>query len=314
MTARRMRWALADLGATNARFALLDADGTTIGKPVALRCADYRTADAMIAAGLAVLPARADALALAAAGPVANGRVRLTNRPWTIATVSLVRRHRLRRAILVNDFAAVASSIDALGPRDVLPIRRGTADRTASRLVLGPGSGLGLAALVPDPTGGAAIVVPCEGGHALAGMPPGLPMPVRALWAKKTPCWEDLVSGPGIVRLYRALGGGPGRIDGTTVAAKAREGDRWAHTALVAFARLLGAACGDVALIHGARGGILLAGGILPALGDLFDRTAFDRGFLEKGEFADYLEPVPVRLVRHKAPALVGLARIVGRG
>jgi len=316
---RPLRWALCDLGATNARFAVLAPGTDAPGSPVVLRCDGHDGPDALLAAGLAALPVAVDALAMAAAGPVsgtasARARVTITNRPWKLAAEKVVRRHRLARCLIVNDFAAVAMGLDALGRHDFSLLWRGRAEPKAPGLVLGPGTGLGVAALVPDPSDGPPIVVACEGGHALAAPPPGLPPALRKLWQHRSPCWEDLVSGPGLLRLYRALATRTGRAPTPeAIPVRAAEGDPAARSALGAFARLLGACAGDFALIHGARGGVYVAGGILPGLGDRFDRRAFAAGFLGKGRFRDYLAAIPVRLVTHPAPALPGLARLVRR-
>jgi glucokinase len=302
---------LADIGGTNARFALLD--GNRIGPPAILPVADYPSAEAAIEAALGLLSAnnRLDRAVLAVAGPVVTEPVRLTNASWELTAGGIATRFGLRQVRLVNDFVALAHALPHLLPGDLLPIGGGLADPAAPMLVLGPGTGLGCAALVPCP--GGPIAVPTEGGHVGLAAADAAQDPMLA--ALRARCGragaEEALSGRGLANLHAvvaALAGAnvPAR-DAAAVVASAADCPV-ADAALGHFLDLLAGFAGDMALAWGARGGVYLAGGILPRLVHRLDAKAFRARFEDKAPMREWLAGVPLQIVTHPAPAFPGLA------
>jgi glucokinase len=312
-----MRALLADIGGTNARFALLAED--RIGPPVTLPVAGFPTPEAAMAAALERLAPgqRMDAAVLAVAGPVSAGTARLTNAPWRFAEAAIAARFGLRHARLVNDFQALAHALPHLAADDLLPIGGGAADPAAPMLVLGPGTGLGCAALVPHPAG--PLVVPTEGGHI--GLAPTDATEDAVVAGLRARCGragaEEALSGRGIGHLHAVVaalrGAAVPERDAAAVVAAAGECPVAAE-ALRHFLMLLAGYAGDVALAWGARGGVFLAGGILPRLAGTLDRAAFRRRFEDKAPMAGWMQGVRLSIVTHPTPAFPGLAALARAG
>ena len=310
-----MRALLADIGGTNARFALLDGDAT--GAPLVLAVADFPTVEAAVEAALARLAPDGcvEAAVLALAGPVLAEPVRLTNAPWAVASASLATRFGFARVRLVNDFLAQAHALPHLAPTDLHQIGTGTRDEGAPMLVLGPGTGLGVAGFVP----GAGIAVPTEGGHiTLAATTAHEDEVIAALRARCGRAGaEEALSGRGLANLHAVVAA----LRGATVPARdaaavvsAAGSCPVAAEALDLFLGFLAGFAGDLALAWGARGGVFLAGGILPRLVARFDAAGFRARFEAKAPMAGWMQAVPLALVTHPAPAFLGLAALARAG
>jgi len=313
MGAAAARALLADIGGTNARFALLRDDG--ISQVQRLRVDAYNDPADAIAAYLDQAGASPPALAvLAVAGPVEQGGARLTNAGWRFDAAALARAGGFDRVRLINDFEAQAWALPELAPDNVTPLGGGTARHDAARLVLGPGTGLGVAAYLPPTADGPERVVTGEGGHAtLAAEGPdewALLARLRARYGRVSA--ERVLSGPGLAALAEAVAEEQGEaVPARTpeaVLAAARDGDPTARRAEAVFCGLLGAFAGDLALIFGARGGVWLGGGLTAALAAELPGSTFRARFEAKGRFRDYVADIPVWIVRHPEPALLGLA------
>lgn len=311
---------LADIGGTNARFQLWDPHGLA-GCVVQRRCADFQDITALISDVLGEMAETPRALLLAVAGPVQGDMVALTNLDWRFSCQHIAKAFGFDDCRVINDFAALAWSLPAMGPADLRPIGGGAPDPRAAAVVLGPGTGLGVSALVP--AGQDWAVVEGEGGHAsLAAENDFDGALLRHLRGQLGHVSREAVlSGPGMVRLYRAVMSVTGSAPGTAAADGALQPedisafatqDRGgaAGQAIAAFCRLLGGYAGDLALIFGARGGVYIAGGIVPSLGPLFDHGEFRGNFEAKGQMADYVAKIPSYVITAPTPALVGLARL----
>jgi glucokinase len=302
-----MRALLADIGGTNARFARLD-DGA-IGPPLILPVADYATAEDAIAEALARLGAAEHAV-LALAGPVTADPVRMTNAPWVIGSSALAARFGFARVRLVNDFLAQAQALPHLGPAELHPIGGGTRIPDAPMLVLGPGTGLGVAGFLPGPD----LAIPTEGGHA--GLAPGTAEEDRVVAALRAIAGragaEEALSGRGLAHLHAIMAGSMGaRVPARDAAAVVAAADcPVARETVRLFLDLLAGFAGDLALAWGARGGVFLAGGILPRLLDRLDEAAFRARFEAKPPMQDFMRGIPLAVVTHPAPAFLGLAAI----
>ena len=320
---------LGDIGGTNARFALQTAGG----RPKALKkikTADFpdltSAAKAYLAATSPARPPRVAAFAVAC--PVTGDEIRLTNSPWSFSARDARCRLGLDSLYVINDFEAIAWSLPRLGTGDVRKIGRGKAQRGSAIAVIGPGTGLGVSALVPSAKGWRAL--PTEGGHVTLAPVNAREWQVLDILRRKFShvSAERALSGQGLVELYEAIS----LLDGIGNATAAGQSmtpapmtpapitpakvtrqalgrrDPAAARALMMFSEMLGTVAGNLALTLGARGGVYIAGGIVPRLGRGFAAAAFRRRFEDKGRFSAYLGPIPTYLITHKTPAFTGLA------
>lgn len=303
---------VADVGGTHTRLAL--AQDGSLGDVAHYLNADTDGLEQLIEDYLAKRGVQAAKLAacLALAAPVENEPVVLTNLDWTLSADALRARFGFRAVEFVNDFAALAFSLPALGAKDSVALGAGRADPQAPALVLGPGTGLGAALCVPAVSG--ICVVATEAGHVtLAANDDAEAAVIARLRASRgRVSAERVLSGPGLVALYRVFGGNADDVDPAAVVARALDArEKSASEALAAFFRFLGGFAGDLALATGARGGVFLAGGILPRLLEPLTGSAFRSAFEAKGRFSDYVARIPTRVIVHPDPALLGLAALM---
>jgi glucokinase len=311
---------VADIGATNSRFALVGADGG-IAQVRVFGTADYRNiADAIKAYALQVAPSKTLRNAiLAVACPVLGDKISLVNHPWAFSTAELRQELGLGQLRVINDFTAVALAIPKLNPPDVVQIGSGSPVAGHPIGVIGPGTGLGISGLIP--AGGDWIPLQSEGGHVTLAPATARETEVLNLVRSRFDhvSTERLVSGPGLITLYRALS----ELDGVPAAPfssaeiadpKVGENDTRAVEALEMFCAMLGTAAGNLALTLGAQGGIYIAGGIVPGLGASFHRSTFRRSFEGKGRFHDYLSTIPTYVITRPLPALLGAAHQLRSG
>ncbi|MCX7892679.1 MAG: glucokinase [Burkholderiales bacterium] len=253
------------------------------------------------------------AAGFAVAGPVAGGRARLTNREWEIDGARLAARLGVPRAVVVNDFAATALGIEALAAEEFVTLQAGEPVARAPRVVVGAGTGFGVAHLFWDGT--RYREVPGEGGHA--GFAPA-DREQAALWdsifaEKGRVEVEDVVSGPGLerIRAFVAEGGPPAGhlLRAPEVAAGALAGTDYASVrALDLFIAAYGAVAGDLALGVLARGGVFVAGGIAARILPRLRAPGFLEAFNAKGRFAPVARRMPVHVVASERVALFGAA------
>jgi glucokinase len=235
----------------------------------------------------------------------------MTNRDWIVEPDALRRALRVQSLSIVNDFAAAAAGLPTLDQHSAQTLREG-ASASGNLLLLGPGTGLGVAALLGAGSGEERIVA-SEAGHMGlayhdAALEP-LHATARARWGRMS--WERLLSGEGLRWLYAWQTGSDAPPAAPEVSARAARGEAAALRAAGWFSRLLGACAGDLCLAFGADGGVWLSGGVLDGLGDAFDTNAFLDAFDDKGRYASRQRGVPVRRVLAADLAFRGLARIV---
>lgn len=309
---------VADVGATRCRFAL--ARAAPHGPQLRLlRCYEdsaFSGFEAALEAYLAearAVPVTFAAACFAAAGPVAGDRVQLTNRDWGLDGATLSSRLGVPVAI-ANDFACAARGIQWLAPSDLSTLQPGEPEPRAPRVVIGAGTGLGVAYLVPAASDW--IVIAGEGGHA--GFAPQSEEQA-ALWrwlraARGRVAAEDVLSGAGIAAIHGFLLGEPPGArapqQAATVQHAAGHGDPVAARALDLFCEIYGAVAGDHALAVLALGGVYVAGGIAARILDRLRAGGFVRAFTAKGVHAAILRRVPVHVVVGGSPELLGAAAI----
>lgn len=297
-----------DIGGTNTRLAFAERDSGGFRLDRLSRQATPDDLPALLASQLR--GATVDIVALCGAGPLrTDGRLALSNHPCVLDPPAIAAATGARQVIIANDFEAIAHAVPALQPADLRPVRPGTGIASASRLVIGPGTGLGVASLIRH--GDDWVVLPGEGGHVdLAPVDDAEIEVFLKLRAAHGPLIaESLLSGSGFARLHAVLG--DGRLsDPASIVSAARGGDAAARRAMQMFARWLGRVAGNAALVTGARDGVWIAGGIVPAWGADFDDAAFREGFCAKRGFEQWLGAIPVQLIIHPQPGLIGLARL----
>ena len=313
-----------DLGGTHIRFAIAAvADGkvVTLGEPVTLRSADYDGVPAAWAeferrSGKA-LP---KAAALSVAGPVVDGSVKLTNLPWRIEQRFLKRDLGLNSLLVINDFAAVGNAVAVASPTDFdhLCGPNVALPGTGTLSIVGPGTGLGVAQLLRDEDG--YRVLPSEGGHI--GFAPVDTFEDQLLATLRQQLGrvsvERVAAGPGISDIYAALGGAESRAtdpeEDQNIWTSATDGsDLLAKAAVERFCMILGSVAGDLALAHGARG-VVIAGGVGRRLRNFLPQSGFAERFVAKGRFTEAMAALPVKLITHPEPGLLGAAAAFARG
>lgn len=310
---------IGDIGGTNARLALLtDAAARAIDFPN-LHTADYRTIDDAIRAAVDKhAPARPRSIMLAVAGPVNGDEIPLTNCPWVVKPRGMFATTGVSDVVVLNDFEAQALAVVALGIEHMEKIGGGDPVADAGRVVLGPGTGLGVAGLVR--AAGRWIPVPGEGGHMDIGprTPRDFDIFPHLERIEGRVSGEQILCGRGLVNAYRAVAmasaiaprfATPAEVTG---AALAKE-DRTAEEALSFFVTCLGRTAGDLALVFKSQGGVFLTGGIaqkiLPALKEPGFRAAFE----DKAPHTRMMRDIPVYVITAPLAALAGLAAFARR-
>jgi len=304
---------VADIGGTNARFAVADLVTLELATVRSLACADHATLAAAIGHYLKDIPEPIGHAAVAVAAPVTAETIQLTNSPWVFARGEIARAAGLEAVHVLNDFEALSLSLPHLGPAELHQIGGGEPVARATKAVLGPGTGLGVAGLVWS--GSHWVAVPGEGGHVSLGAlnERELALMERIRAGREHLSVERALSGPGLTELHQAVAASHGHAEETLnpveVEARALSGDDpVAEEALDFFVRWLGRFTGDVALVLGARGGVYLGGGIAPKLLARLGQGDFREAFEHKGRMKAFLAPIPIYVILAEFAALKGAA------
>lgn len=253
------------------------------------------------------------------AGPALGNKVKMTHRPIAVDGEAISERFLIPRVRVVNDLAAAARGLDAMGSRDLVTVQAGKAVAGEPRVVLGVGTGLGVAYLMPDGEGYREI--PGEGGHA--GFAPATYAQAQ-LWqsvfaARGRVAAEDIVSGMGLVRIFSFVKSGlpdtPGeaedKVNAGWISERAAAGDAASSAALDLFVECLGNVAGDHALAVMARGGVFLTGGVTARLHERIRNGRFSEAFCAKGAHSATMMKIPVKAVTSDRVALLGAAKLI---
>ncbi|MEQ9519387.1 MAG: glucokinase [Parvibaculum sp.] len=318
---------VADIGGTHARFAYAEAGndaearGPKIGAPFIVETHSFESfADALQEFRDETGAPDLAAAAVCGAGPLqgkpGSRTIEMTNCPWHLSEDVLRDRLGIAKVGVVNDFAAIAFSVPQLTEDEVRMLGPGTADPAGPIAVIGAGTGLGVAGLMPDGKGHY-LLIDGEGGHADLSPVTSRELAVFEVLLRRFGSVEaeTILSGPGLEALHDALceleNISCETVHAAEIAARAATGgERVSHEAVSLFTGWLGAAAANVALTMGATGGVYVAGGIVPKWGGLFNAKAFRTRFETRGKMGKYLEPIPTYLVTTPDPAFKGLVEI----
>jgi len=262
-------------------------------------------------------PVRVTHACLAVAGPVDGPRVKLTNLPWEVDADALASTLGIDTARVVNDFVAAAAGLDAVPPERRVTLQPGEPVARAPRVAIGAGTGLGVAYMVWE--GDRYGVIAGEGGHT--GFAPADEEQARLWQFLHAGCRrviaEDVVSGPGLERLYAFVradaGVAPRPMRSAEVSAEALAGEPLAGRALELFVRCFGAVAGDHALAVLARGGVFIAGGVAPKILPRLAAGSFVAAFNAKGAHERLTRRFPVHVVTEERLGLLGAAVLAAR-
>jgi glucokinase len=308
----------ADIGGTNARYAIASIAGgrvAALGEPVTLLAKDY----ASLASSWEAFARRLgrplpNAAAIALACPISGDVLKLTNNPWVIRPGALTAELGMASVLLVNDFGAMGHAVGQLQPHDLHHIAGPDLALPDSGViaVIGPGTGLGVAHVLRRE--GRSHVIECEGGHMdfspLDHLEDQILAHLRTRFSRVSV--ERIVSGPGLGHLYEALAS----IEGVAIQpgedkelwSRAIAGtDTLAAAALSRFCLAFGAVAGDIALAQGANA-VVITGGIAPRIAHLLPTSGFAERFRAKGRLEPLMAGIPVKLLTHPNPGLLGAA------
>lgn len=308
-------WLVADVGGTNARFAIVEGPGQPPAQLQVLHSDDFPAFQDALRHYLADAGAnRPRAAVIAVAGPVTSDQVRFTNHPWSFSITATRRQMQFERLLVINDFTALALAVPGLDPDNTRVVAAGQAVSGAPLALIGPGTGLGVSGLLP--IGSSWLPLSGEGGHVT--LAPGNARESALLDIVRQNLShvsaENLLSGSGLPTLYRAVA----TLDGYQPIAEAtpemiteqalNRGDYLSVETCNSFCSLLGVVAGNLVLTLGARGGLYIGGGIVPKLGQFFDQSPFLASFTRKGRYTAYLTAVPVHVITASTAALSGAA------
>ncbi|MDO9417875.1 glucokinase [Pararhizobium sp.] len=305
---------IGDIGGTNARFALLTGATSAPVQFPTVQTRDFPNIDDAIRATILAntsTPPRSSILAIA--GPINGDEIPLTNAGWVIRPEEMLAGLGLEDIVVINDFEAQALAIAVFSDEHLEKIGRGERLEHASRVVLGPGTGLGVAGLLYARH--TWFPVPGEGGHIDVG-----PRSERdyQIWPfletiEGRISAEQLLCGRGLVNIYGAVSEADGQPPIFTtpadITAHGLSGDnRAAAETLSLFSTYLGRVAGDFAMVFMARGGVFLAGGISQKIISALRQPEFRAGFEDKAPHSALLAKIPTYVVLHPMAALLGLA------
>ena len=311
----------ADVGGTHARIGLVSPhpDGrrpVTVLEYRRYACAEWPSLTAVLKDFVAQLSAgtHVDHCAVASAGYVLGDAIVNDNLPWPVSIRDIRESLGISSLAVINDFEAVAYATQFMTQADTVPVIESSAPQVAGPvLVMGPGTGMGSAVLLPGKPH--ATVLATEAGQV--SLAPGNDLEIDILrWLARDRAYvsyEHALSGPGLLNLYNAIcslrGATPSlQLPADVTRSAVERSDAAAIEALNVFCGLLGSFVGDLVMLYGARGGVYLAGGILPQIRDLLLSSTFAERYFNKGVMRPFLQQVPVRLMEHGQLGVIGAA------
>lgn len=318
-----MRVLAGDIGGTHARLAIVDVDarGVHLGRLLEYSSRAFPGLAPIVVDFLSQGREKVAAATFGIACPVTDGDCVTPNLPWKVSARALATATGIERTHVINDLHAMAFGVTRAAPGDLVMLQQGIPASHGVRAVIGAGTGLGQAFLVWDGVRYRAFA--SEGGHATFAPRSELEWELRNALAREfgDVSYERVVSGPGLMGIYRFLSGRPGAVEDPLMrAAVENEGaiavsrgglagaDPICAAALDIFISAYGAQAGNLALHVLATGGVYLVGGIAKAMAEKLRDGIFMTAFLDKGRMGELLSRVPVNVVMDTHIGLVGAA------
>lgn len=299
---------LADIGGTHSRFAVLGSNGRP-DRVVSWDNDRFGGVEGAITTYLSEFGGKPKAAVIAVAGPVGGRDVALTNRNWRFNLDQLATQFGLSRVDAINDFEAQAWALGNLRRDEVRTLGLAVPALHGAKVVLGPGTGLGVAALVPADKGWQAVS--SEGGHVIFGAAREDEDPIFARLHEHGPVSAEMViSGSGLPRLHGAVNPGAAPLTSAAIVQQALAGDPAAGATIKLFVRMLGRFAGDVALTFKAVGGVYITGGVTAKLGVLLDEKILRDAFEAHPPYEYLLRSIPTFTITAEHPGLVGCAAL----
>ena len=311
-----------DIGGTNVRFAFAHktAQGTIeLQQSARYAVADYGHFNEAVAAYLQDVDSKPARAAFALAGPKFDNAIRMTNAPWIVSEDDLSKTFEFDDAVILNDFVAMANGATVIPDDGFQVLIDGKVNYNKPVAVMGPGTGLGMSCILPGGAGARAPrIVPTEGGHVAFAPQNELEDAVLHYWRERTGfvSAEQLISGPGLKRLYDAVCAAQGepaplaRADEIVAAAEANP-KSVARLTVRTFCDMLGTFAGNATVTLGAWGGVVLGGGVSRHIAPFLAESAFTERFKSRGPGSPFMDGVPVRLIQAHFVALYGAAAMV---
>jgi glucokinase len=300
-----------DIGGTNSRFGLVEQGSMQVRNVIAQKNDNFASLEESVAHYLKTQSvSELHSAAIAVAAPVDREMIRLTNRDWSFSSASLKAATNANSFRLLNDFEALAYSLPHIAETDLAQIGGTHSAKPQVKVVLGPGTGLGMATLAPLPTGGW-MPIPGEMGHITLPVINAEELALRdkIVGVGKFAEVEDVLTGPGLLALYRAVSSSPILQTPEDVLQAALAGtDQAAVKTLDHFMTFLVRLAGDAAMSLQARGGVYLAGGIVPSLVEKLQAPKYRAIFEDKGRISGVMKPIPLYVITDKFPAFKGCA------
>jgi len=309
---------VADIGGTNARFALVPAGTTITQHEHSLRCRDFAGPAEAVRHYLSMVgDPQIRVAAFDVATAVTEDLIQLTNGPWSFSISGTREALGLEALHVINDFTALALAVPILGESEIRKVGRGMPVPETAIGVLGAGTGLGVSGLLWHD--GRWLAVQGEGGHVAFSPVTEREDAILKFFRRDFGSHisvERFLSGMGLSNIYRALceldGREPVQLEPAQITGAALGGsDQLARETVDIFCAALGTAASNLAITLGARSGVFIGGGIVPKLGSYFDQSAFRERFEDKGRFSEYLSAIPTYVIVAAAPALRGLAKFL---
>ncbi len=308
-----------DVGGTNCRFSLaqLNAQGTIeLSNTAKYSVRDYDSFYDALAVYLGELNVHPNQAAFAFAGPKFNGAIRMTNLNWDISEAEIAARFGFDYVTISNDFAAMARGAAIMPDDSFTPIIDGKVNYSNPVAVLGPGTGLGVAGILP---GKPLRILPTEGGYSAFAPQDDLEDNIMKILRAELGfvASEHILSGPGLLRTYKAICDIRGEAhiatqpDEVMAAAEANPKSTARETVRV-FCNVLGGYAGNAAYMLGASGGVIIAGGVARHVGPFIAKSDFETRFKSRGKASWFVQNIPVRVLTAHSVALYGAAAFIG--
>ena len=307
-----------DVGGTNCRLAL--AEKTALGT-IELHHSErfsvnqYKHFHDVVHEYLISKKVKPKQAAFAFAGPKFDDEIRMTNVDWMVSENDLVKEFGFSRAVVLNDFVAMANGARVIPDDGFEILIPGKVNYNKPVAVLGPGTGLGISCILP---GRPPRIIATEGGHSSFSPQNELELLILKYWQKKISyvSSEILISGPGLFRIYSALCNILGETavctrENEIVAAAEANPNSVARQSVIVFCNMLATFSGNVAFTTGATGGVVLAGGVTRHISPFIAESNFIKRFRVRGHGTWFMQEIPVRIIKAHFVALYGAAEMV---